>query len=341
MIRADGEHPAEIQPPPRLTRIPKAEPSLSCWVPGFACFNTLMPHGIVFIPINASVLLVASDGAAEDFAVVALWFIATALWVPIFYVAGRFTERSLRNTFRRAQGIVYRLRIERYFGPKPPRAQRGRYAERLLGRGVRVYGSARVGSAIERVPGGGYRLKPSLAGGHVPTVESARENELTPETEVIDRPTTIAVGVLGWLHLAIAAALAWGWCAVPFHGRESAVLVGLASVWLALGVYSAITGVRILGSDLPLRTVTADPLGVEVSPLFGRSQRFSPADSVILVQGRRWPGLVFVQLLRTDGVTRRVACWRAGFEHLIACWSAGGERAAGAAPAEPDATASD
>jgi hypothetical protein len=98
--------------------------------------------------------------------------------------------------------------------------------------------------------------------------------------------------------------------------------LALAGGYFAVGTFVGLTGVRILGSDLPLRTVTADPLGVEVSPLFGRSQRFSPADSVILVQGRRWPGLVFVQLLRTDGVTRRVACSRAGFEHLIACRAA-------------------
>jgi hypothetical protein len=286
---------------------------------------------MVFMMMQPKIMDLRLSGKSEDFSVVILWLILTVVWIPVFYLAGRLSEWAIRNTFRRTQGISYRLRIERYFGPRPRRSQRGRYAERLLRRGVRIYGSARTGSAVERAPGGGYRLKPSLAGGHVPTVETPPCDTPAPEIEVIDRPTTTAVGALGWLHLAIAFALAVAWFALPFSEDKSIEILLLSPMWLALGVYSAITGVRILGSDLPLRTVTADPLGVEVSPLFGRSQHFSPADSVILVQGRRWPGLVFVQLLRTDGVTRRVACSRPGFEHLIACWSAGEAVGGGAA----------
>jgi hypothetical protein len=270
---------------------------------GLTAIFSAFIYAFVAGPMAFVALLTAgADGRAS----IIPWVVTTALWPVCWYVAGRLSEVMFFFMVRRAVPLPWRVRLARRFGPQPPRRRRAIYAQRAL----------RIGRGVVRldVPSQRSLISPTGVAAEGVLIHPA------PEAEVIDQPVGWPATLFGWGLVWIVIAMAAYWFTLPFAEDFSRTLTR-APVYFAIATFLGIQGVWVLGSSLHLRTVVADPTGVEVSPAIGRAERFTPEDSVVLVQGR-WPGLVFVQLLRTDGVTRRVACSRPGFEHLIACWAA-------------------
>jgi hypothetical protein len=261
---------------------------------------------VLHIAVSGPAMIVSMLADMDGRRLVLPWLLTGLLWPVSWWVAGRISEAVFFFVLHRSAPLPWRAKLWRRFGRRPPRRRRAAYATRMLRIGRRVL----------------HLIADPAPASQSAAADDRRAIPATPthESEIIDEPATPLASVLGWALLATVGAMIMYWLSLPFAEDDTRMLAR-SPIYFAIATFLGILGVWILGSSLLFRSVAADPSGVEVSPLFGSSQHFSPTDSVILVHGR-WPGLVFVQLLRTDGVTRRVACSRPGFDHLIACWAA-------------------
>jgi hypothetical protein len=162
----------------------------------------------------------------------------------------------------------------------------------------------------------------AFMGSELPGIVSLRRGGLagatSAETERIDQPTSGRRALLGAAAMIAACTTGLGLLAALLDGRGLAMVGVIAVLPIFFGLTAAAGA--LLNVPGAWRIATADLDGVRIATPLGEIC-FAPTDAVLVVEARRRPDTILVRFVRTDGVTRRVTCSRAGFEHLITCWA--------------------